>query len=253
MVRLRILSPLVECFSLSLSLRAVRTFVHSSFLTKPVKIFQVNVYVSAWTGRSVHIWSDPSRAGYVNPLQHMREPNENVIQMVRAKVKESVQALEALLEWQADIHVPVNACFSLIDGERGIVACDWSRSEVYPKVEYRARVRSFSFSPILHRWLLELDRLRSGHGLFPRTELRQCLHHVSTRARCARWIRSIELLLLVGWISRCSSDDQSLDGTESSFYIERPISARFTCCAHVDRSAHRLSAGITEWDRLLSL
>jgi hypothetical protein len=38
----------------------VRTVVQSSFPMKPVKIFQVNV------------------AGYVNPLQHMRGPNENV-------------------------------------------------------------------------------------------------------------------------------------------------------------------------------
>nr|ACI90356.1 conserved hypothetical protein [Philodina roseola] len=49
------------------------------------------------------------RAGYVNPLQHMREPNENVIQMARTKVRESVQALEALLENKSLIHIPVDA------------------------------------------------------------------------------------------------------------------------------------------------
>ncbi|CAF4084832.1 unnamed protein product, partial [Rotaria magnacalcarata] len=65
----------------------VRTVVQSSFLMKPVKIFQVNV------------------AGYVNPLQHMRGPNENVIEMARAKVRESIQALEVLLECKSAVRI----------------------------------------------------------------------------------------------------------------------------------------------------
>jgi hypothetical protein len=79
-------------------------------------------------------------AGYVNPLQHMREPNENVIQMARVKVRESIQALEALFEWKSVVHLPVDACFGLIDNERGIVACDWSLTQPYPLVECHARV-----------------------------------------------------------------------------------------------------------------
>ena len=82
-----------------------------------------------------------SRAGYVNPLQHMREPNENVIQMARAKVRESVQALETLLEWKSVVRIPIDECFGLIDIERGIVPCDWSRTQIYPLVECLARVR----------------------------------------------------------------------------------------------------------------
>lgn len=82
------------------------------------------------------------RAGYVNPLQHMREPNENVIQMARAKVRESVQALEALLENKSVIQIPVDACFGLIDSEHGVISCDWSKTEIYPSEEYRARVET---------------------------------------------------------------------------------------------------------------
>jgi hypothetical protein len=70
---------------------------------KPVKIFQVNV------------------AGYVNPLQHMRGPNENVIEMARAKVRESIQALEVLLECKSAVRIPVDVCFDLIDIENGHV------------------------------------------------------------------------------------------------------------------------------------
>ncbi|CAF4629455.1 unnamed protein product [Rotaria sp. Silwood1] len=100
----------------------VRTCVQSSFPMKPVKIFQVNV------------------AGYVNPLQHMRGPNENVIEMARAKVRESIQALEVLLECTSVVRIPVDACFGLIDIENGIVPCDWSRTQVYPLVECLARI-----------------------------------------------------------------------------------------------------------------
>ncbi|CAF1599609.1 unnamed protein product [Adineta ricciae] len=100
----------------------VRTCVQSSFPTKPVKIFQVNV------------------AGYVNPLQHMRGPNENVIEMARVKVRESIQALEALLEWKSVVRIPVDACFDLVDIENGTVPCDWSRTQVYPLVECVARI-----------------------------------------------------------------------------------------------------------------
>lgn len=70
----------------------------------------------------------------------MREPNENVIQMARAKVRESVQALEALLENKSVVHLPVDACFGLIDNERRLIECDWSKTEIYPPEEYRARV-----------------------------------------------------------------------------------------------------------------
>ncbi|CAF1309646.1 unnamed protein product [Adineta steineri] len=100
----------------------VRTCVQSSFPVKPVKIFQVNL------------------AGYVNPLQHMRGPNENVIEMARAKVRESVQALEALLEWKSVVRIPIDACFGLIDIETGSVPCDWSRTQIYPLVECLARI-----------------------------------------------------------------------------------------------------------------
>lgn len=80
-------------------------------------------------------------AGYVNPLQHMRGPNENVIEMARVKVRESIQALEALLELKSTVRIPINECFGLIDIENGLVSCDWSRTEVYPLVECLARVR----------------------------------------------------------------------------------------------------------------
>ena len=83
------------------------------------------------------------RAGYVNPLQHMRGPNENVIEIARTKVKESVQVLEAFLEWKSDIRLPVDGCFGLIDIENGVVPCEWSQAEVYPLVECLARVKSF--------------------------------------------------------------------------------------------------------------
>lgn len=81
-----------------------------------------------------------SRAGYVNPLQHMRGPNENVIEIARTKVKESVQVLEMFLEWKSDIYTPVDACFGLIDIENGTVSCDWSQAQMYPLVECLARV-----------------------------------------------------------------------------------------------------------------
>ncbi|CAM4787418.1 unnamed protein product [Rotaria magnacalcarata] len=100
----------------------VRTVVQSSFPMKPIKIFQVNV------------------AGYVNPLQHMRGPNENVIEMARAKVRESIQALEVLLECKSAVRIPVDACFDLIDIENGLVPCDWSRTQVYPLIECTARI-----------------------------------------------------------------------------------------------------------------
>lgn len=70
----------------------------------------------------------------------MRGPNENVIEIARTKVRESVQVLEALLEWKSVVRIPVDACFGLIDVENGLVACDWSRTEVYPLVECLARV-----------------------------------------------------------------------------------------------------------------
>ena len=220
----------------SLCNRAVRTFVHSSFPTKPVKIFQVNVYVSPWSSPVAHFSFDQSRAGYVNPLQHMREPNENVIQMVRAKVRESVQALEALLDWKSDVHIPVDACFSQIDSERGIVACDWSRTEVYPPAEYRARVRSLPSSRIDHRQFVGLDRLWSWNNLFLRTKLCQRLYYVSTRPWRTTRIKTNELFLGTGWISRSSSDNQSIDRTEPSSQIKRSLSSGLTCCAHFDRS-----------------
>ncbi|CAF3112473.1 unnamed protein product [Rotaria sp. Silwood2] len=100
----------------------VRTCVQSSFPMKPIKIFQVNV------------------AGYVNPLQHMRGPNENVIEMARSKVRESIQALEVLLECTSVVRIPIDACFGLIDIENGLVPCDWSRTQVYPLVECLARI-----------------------------------------------------------------------------------------------------------------
>ena len=80
-------------------------------------------------------------AGYVNPLQHMRGPNENIIEMARAKVKESIQALEVLVEWKSPVRIPIDACFGLIDIENGLIPCDWSRSQDYPLVECLARVR----------------------------------------------------------------------------------------------------------------
>ena len=98
------------------------------------------------------------RAGYVNPLQHMREPNENVIQMARAKVRESVVALEALLEWKSVIRLPVDACFGLIDIEHGLVSCDWSCAQVYSLVECLARV---SISLSVHRFLIASISVRS--------------------------------------------------------------------------------------------
>lgn len=100
----------------------VRTCVQASFPTKPIKIFQVNV------------------AGYVNPLQHMRGPNENVIEMARAKVRESIQALEVLLECKSNVRIPVDACFGLIDVENGVVPCDWSRTQDYPLIECISRI-----------------------------------------------------------------------------------------------------------------
>jgi hypothetical protein len=81
------------------------------------------------------------RAGYVNPLQHMRGPNENIIEMARAKVRESIQTLEALLEWKSVVRIPTDGCFGLIDIESGLVPCDWTRTQVYPLVECLARVR----------------------------------------------------------------------------------------------------------------
>ena len=71
----------------------------------------------------------------------MRGPNENVIEMARVKVRESIQALEALLEWKSVVRIPVDACFDLFDIENGTVPCDWSRTQVYPLVECVARVR----------------------------------------------------------------------------------------------------------------
>ncbi|UJR10064.1 hypothetical protein I4U23_014286 [Adineta vaga] len=100
----------------------VRTCVQSSFPMKQPKIFQVNV------------------AGYVNPLQHMRGPNENVIEMARVKVRESIQALDALLEWKSIVRIPVDACFGLIDIENGTVPCDWSRTQVYPLIDCLAHI-----------------------------------------------------------------------------------------------------------------
>lgn len=89
---------------------------------------------------------DFSRAGYVNPLQHMRGPNENVIEIARTKVKESVQVLEVFLEWKSDFRTPVDGCFGLIDIEKGTVPCEWSQAEVYPLVECLSRVRILSSS-----------------------------------------------------------------------------------------------------------
>lgn len=73
----------------------------------------------------------------------MRGPNENVIEIARTKVRESVQALETLLEWKSVVRIPIDACFGLIDIENGLVSCDWSRTQVYPLVECLARVRIF--------------------------------------------------------------------------------------------------------------
>ena len=75
----------------------------------------------------------------------MRGPNENVIEMARAKVRESIQALEALLETKSVIRIPIDACFGLIDIENGIVPCDWSHTRVYPLAECIARVRTVFF------------------------------------------------------------------------------------------------------------
>jgi len=105
----------------------VRTVVQAAFPMKPVKIFQVNI------------------AGYVNPLQHMRGPNENVIEMARNKVRDSVQALETLLELKSLVRIPYDTCFGLIDGENGTVPCDWSQTKVYPLNECLARVKYLSF------------------------------------------------------------------------------------------------------------
>jgi hypothetical protein len=71
----------------------------------------------------------------------MRGPNENVIEMARVKVRESIQALEALLEWKSVVRIPIDTCFGLIDIENGLVPCDWSQTQVYPLVECLARVR----------------------------------------------------------------------------------------------------------------
>jgi len=92
-------------------------------------------------------------AGYVNPLQHMRGPNENVIEMARAKVKESIQALETLLEWKSVVRIPTDACFGLIDIETGSVPCDWSHTQVYPVAECLARVRIIFFNKIQIKYI----------------------------------------------------------------------------------------------------
>jgi hypothetical protein len=73
----------------------------------------------------------------------MRGPNENVIEIARTKVRESVQALETLLELKSIVRIPIDVCFGLIDIENGLVSCDWSRTQVYPPVECLARVRIF--------------------------------------------------------------------------------------------------------------
>ncbi len=73
----------------------------------------------------------------------MRGPNENVIEMARAKVRESIQALEALLEWKSVVRIPIDECFGLIDIENGLVPCDWSQTQIYPLVECLARVIIF--------------------------------------------------------------------------------------------------------------
>ncbi|CAF1493004.1 unnamed protein product, partial [Adineta steineri] len=88
----------------------------------------------------LHRWLGVNLAGYVDPLQYMRGPNENVIELVCAKMKESVQALDALLEWKSVVCIPMDACFGLIDIETGSVSCDWSRTQIYPLVECLARI-----------------------------------------------------------------------------------------------------------------
>ncbi|CAF0773979.1 unnamed protein product [Didymodactylos carnosus] len=108
----------------------VRTVVQSSFPVKQAKIFPVNLKYTILY-----------RAGYVNPLQHMKEPNENVIQMAKAKVRDSIQALDTLLEWKKEIIcIPLETCFGFIDYENGNVNYDWSKMVNYPLVECLARV-----------------------------------------------------------------------------------------------------------------
>ena len=108
----------------------------------------------------------------------MREPNENAIQIARAKARESVQALESLLEWISAIRIPVDACFDLIDSERQLVNCDWSRQESYPVIECRARVKFFFHQRSCVCWIFS-DCLRPWNVSFLRTKLSRCSYNVS--------------------------------------------------------------------------
>ena len=68
--------------------------------------------------------------GIVNPLQHMKDANENILRVLATSVQESVDFLEKLIkQLSRDICVPTTECFANLIAEAGSYDVLWNHSQ----------------------------------------------------------------------------------------------------------------------------
>lgn len=93
----------------------IRIIVFSKFLKRPPnKSSVVNV------------------PGIVNPLQHMKDANENILKVLLNNVQESVDFIEKCLNTlNTDICIPTSECFTNLSADTGSYDIVWENASVY--------------------------------------------------------------------------------------------------------------------------
>lgn len=68
----------------------------------------------------------------MNPLQHMKDANENILRVLTNNVQESVDfLLKCLACIDRDINIPTSDCFTNLNSETGNYDIIWTKSDVY--------------------------------------------------------------------------------------------------------------------------
>ncbi len=72
------------------------------------------------------------RPGIVNPLQHMKDANENILKVLLNNIQESVDFLEKCLETLThDICLPTSDCFTNLSADTGGYDIVWEKAKNY--------------------------------------------------------------------------------------------------------------------------
>lgn len=101
----------------------IRTTMGSKFVSKPLKQPQITA------------------PGIVNPLQHMKEANENILKVLLQNVQDSIDFLEKFLNVNKELLVPLSDCFTNISPETGEYELIWSNGLICLQKEYKALIK----------------------------------------------------------------------------------------------------------------